>query len=567
METLDAATRLTALERMAGEHFDVLVIGGGITGAGVALDATARGYRVALVEKADFASGTSSKSTKLLHGGIRYLPQFDFALVREALIERGLLIQNAPFLAAPLAFLLPLYDDAKRPVGIPIMPPKGIGLGPLLDIGLWMYDLMAGRRNVKRHKRISAAEALRLAPTLRGAGLKEAFLYYDAQTNDSRLTMTVLKTAAQLGAVIANYAEVTGFTRTDGRLSGAEVRDLTTGRQVTVAARHVVNAAGVFAEEVTALTGDESKVSVAPSKGVHLVVPRERVRLGDTAVVLPETDDNRILFVIPWESRAVIGTTDTGTGDLDHPRAQPDDVEYLMRHVNRYMDVNLTTDDILNTYAGYRPLVKSRGNHTSDLSRTHVVVEESNGMVTIVGGKLTTYRRMAQDTVDVIARRDSLPRNHPTQRLPLTGAIDWRHTQSTIEARARGFELSDDTIQHLCFDFGGNALAILDLIEQDQTLRQRLVANLPYVRAEVVYISRQEMAITLDDVLSRRTRLSLEDRDRATDVAEEVARLMGTAQGWSTEQIRAAVEQYIAQSRQQALPQTTSRLVAMPPPA
>ena len=567
METFDAATRLANLERMAREQFDVLVVGGGITGAGVALDAAARGYRVALVEKADFASGTSSKSTKLLHGGIRYLPQFDFALVHEALVERGLLIQNAPFLAEPLAFLLPLYEDARRPVGIPIVPPNGIGLGPLLDIGLWMYDLMAGRRSVKRHKRISAQEAVRLAPTLRSAGLKEAFLYYDAQTNDTRLTMTVLKTAVQLGAVIANYAEVTGFTRSDGKLGGAVVRDMTNARQFTVAARHIINAAGVFAQEVMALSGDESKVSVEPSKGVHLVVPRERVRIGDTAVVLPETDDNRILFVIPWEGRAVIGTTDTGGGNLDRPQAQLDDVQYLLRHVNRYMDVNLTADDILNTYAGYRPLVKSRGGRTSDLSRTHVVVEEGNGMVTIVGGKLTTYRRMAQDTMDVIARRDSLPRNHPTQRLPLSGAIDWRRVRSQVEARARRVGLSDDIIQHLCFDFGGQALAIIDLIEQDATLGQRLVPDLQYVRAEIVYICRNEMAITLDDVLSRRTRLSLEDRDRGAGIAEDVARVMGAALGWSAEQTHAAAEQYIAESRQQLLPETSNRLVAAPPQA
>lgn len=551
MEPLDASVRLANLERMATTPFDVLVIGGGITGAGVALDAAARGYSVALVEKSDFASATSSKSTKLLHGGIRYLPQFDFALVHEALVERGLLIQNAPFLAEPLAFVLPLYEDARRPVGIPIKPPGGRGLGMVLGAGLWMYDLMAGRRGIARHKRISAHEALRLAPALRPDGLKEAFIYYDAQTNDTRLTITVLETAVQHGAIIANYAEVTGFEHSGGSLTGAHVRDVRSGQSITVSARHIVNATGVFAQQVTALTGQESKVAIEPSKGVHLVVPRERVSLGESAVVLPETDDGRILFVIPWESRAVIGTTDTGIGELDHPEAQAADIDYLLRHVNRYLNVDLTGDDVLSTYAGYRPLVKSRGNRTANLSRTHVVVQEDSGMVTIVGGKLTTYRRMAQDTVDVLARRDHLPSFHPTQRLPLSGAIGWKSAKTRLEDRAHRLRLSEAAIHHLAFDYGTHAEIILDLIEGDAALGQPIIADLPYVRAEIPYVCRYEMALTLDDVLARRTRITLLDRDRGASAAPEVARAMAGALGWTDAEVVAAVDTYRSQVQRQ----------------
>ena len=546
MEPLAATARTAYVERLARERFDVLVIGGGITGAGVALDAAARGYRVALIEKVDFASGTSSKSTKLAHGGIRYLPQFDLAMVHEALVERGLMVRHAPFLVRPQPFILPVYEHMRWPSGLPVRPPTDFGLGFVLDIGLWMYDLMAGRLNIGRHKSISAKETLRRAPRLRSTGLKKAFLYYDAQTNDAQLTVTVLRTAAQFGAVVTNYTEVTGFTRAQGKLNGAVVRDVLTNQGCSVSARHIINAAGVFAEHVAALTGDESKATIEPSKGIHLVVARERLQITDTAVVLPETEDGRILYVIPWSARAVIGTTDTGSGDLDDPQASPEDIAYLLKHVNDYLEVNLTHDDILSVYAGYRPLVKSRGARAADLSRTHVVLQENNGMVTIVGGKLTTYRRMAQDTVDVIAKRDGMPISHPTQKLLLAGAIGWRDAKREIEARGRQLGLAPEIVEHLACNFGSNASAVLDLIDEDESLRERLVPDLPYLRAEVVYACRAEMAMTLEDVLARRTRIILEDAERGAGVAPEVAAMMARELGWSSDQTRAQVEQYRA---------------------
>jgi glycerol-3-phosphate dehydrogenase len=546
MEPLAATVRTVYLERLGQEQFDVLVIGGGITGAGVALDAAARGYRVALVEKADFASGTSSKSTKLAHGGIRYLPQFDFAMIQEGVIERGLMVRHAPFLVRPLPFIIPVYEHMPWPSSLPVRPPTDFGLVLVLDIGLWMYDLMAGWLNIGRHKRISAGETLRRVPKLRRTGLKKALLYYDAQTNDAQLTVTVLRTAAQFGAVVTNYTQVIGFTRANGKLNGAVVCDKLTGQEVTVLARHIINATGVFAEQVAALTGDEPKATVEPSKGIHLVVARERLCISDTAVVLPETEDGRILYIIPWSARAIIGTTDTGTGDLDDPQASPADIAYLLKHVNKYLEADLTDDDILSVYAGYRPLVKSRGARAAELSRTHVVLQEINGMVTIVGGKLTTYRRMAQDTVDVLAKRDGMPISHPTQKLLLNGAIGWRNAKREIEARGQQLGLAPDVVEHLVFTFGSNANTVLDLVNEDKSLRERLIPDLPYLHAEVVYACRAEMAMTLEDVLARRTRIILEDGTRGMGIAPAVAALMARELGWSNDESHSQVEQYRA---------------------
>ncbi|TMD47042.1 MAG: glycerol-3-phosphate dehydrogenase/oxidase [Chloroflexi bacterium] len=529
MQPLSSSARMHSLSLMGSEQFDVLVIGGGVTGAGVALDAVARGYKVALVEKADFASGTSSKSTKLVHGGIRYLPNFDFALVREALVERGLLLQNAPFLVKPVGFVLPIYKGDRHPVGMPFTTPWGIGLGFVLNIGLWLYDGLAGRRNYKRHRHLSRKEVMKLAPGLVTENLKEGLIYYDGQTNDTRLTMAILRTASQYGATIANYAGVTSFVSEKGKVTGAHVRDYLGDQEIVVRARHIVNATGIFSEQVEALTDAGSQVQVEPSKGVHLVFSREDVKLGNDAVVLPETDDKRILFLVPWESRAVFGTTDTGSGDLDH-------------------------DDIISVYAGYRPLLRSRSSEhaTAKLSRTHAVLQNPSGLVTIVGGKLTTYRRMAQDTVDVLSRRDgSSSPPHPTQNLPLFGSAGWPAVQRDLETKGAELGLSSQTIAHLGESYGSLAGELLSLIEEDKSLGKRLIEDLPYIYAEVVYACRHEMAMTLDDVLARRTRILLEDRDRGAGIVDEVAALMARELGWSPEQQKAMSDAYRAELQQQ----------------
>ena len=564
MQPLSSSVRTHNLSLLESEQFDVLVIGGGVTGAGVALDAVARGYKVALVEKIDFASGTSSKSTKLVHGGIRYLPNFDFALVHEALVERGTLLRNAPYLVQPVGFILPLYEGDRHPVGLPFSTPGGIGLGLIMDIGLWMYDFMAGMfagsRGVKRHRRLSRNKVMELAPALVTEGLKEGFIYYDAQTNDARLTLALIRTAAQFGADIANYAEVTSFVTENGKVTGAHVRDQLGNQDITVRARHIVNATGVFSEQIEALAGYEPQVQVNPSKGVHLVFSCEDVKLGNDAIVLPETDDKRILFLVPWESRAIFGTTDTGSGDLDHPTATQEDISYLLNHLKRYLSVQLTEENIISVYAGYRPLLSSRGGHsTAKLSRTHAVLQSPSGLVTIVGGKLTTYRRMAQDTVDVLSRRDGSTPIHPTQNLPLQGSAAWLARQRDVEVKGLALGLSPQTINHLRH-YGSEALGLLKLIEDDAELGRRLIDDLPYIRAEVIYACRHEMAMTPYDVLARRTSIMLEDRQRGLGALDDVVSLMANEHNWSPEQqqlmgdtFRSVVQQQLAVEQERVM--------------
>jgi glycerol-3-phosphate dehydrogenase len=543
---LTSVQRKKNLSLLDSEIFDVLVIGGGVTGAGVALDAVARGYRVALVEKADFASGTSSKSTKLIHGGIRYHPNFDFALVHEALIERGLLLRNAPFLVHPLAFVLPVYNGERHPIGLPFILPGGIGLNTLLDCGLWLYDGMAGRNNIGHHRRLKREEVLQCVPGLLPNGLKEGFLYYDAQTNDARLTISLLYTAANYGAIIVNYTEVTSFLTKQGLVEGACIYDHIGEQDFSVHARHIVNATGIFSEQVEALAAREPQVQIEPSKGVHLVFAREDLPIGNSAVVLPESDDKRILFIVPWQSRVIFGTTDTGTGDLDHPVATNDDIAYLLNHLNRYLTRPLTQEHIVSTYAGYRPLLKSCSTRHSNmqLSRTHAVLESSTKLVSIVGGKLTTYRRMAQDMVDILSKRDGSKLVHPTHNLPLHGSIGWHMQKQVLERDAEALGLAPDIIAQLGQSYGTEMRNILDLVACDASLAARLINDLPYIKAQVIQACRYEMALTPHDVLARRTAITLEDRRRGLDIVDDITELMAKEMGWTQQEQQLQAETY-----------------------
>ena len=512
--------RAAALERLGRESYDVLVIGGGITGAGVALDSAARGLRTALVERNDFASGTSSKSSKLVHGGLRYLQQKEYVLVYENLAERQRLLDNAPHLVHPLPFLIPLFGK------------EGVvnkTVAKAYATALWLYDLTGGLRIGKRHKRLTRAEALAHLPTLRADRLVAAFLYWDARTDDARLTLEVLRTAAlDYGAVVANYAPVTEILHEDDVVTGARLADGT-----TVRAAVVVNAAGVWADDVRALDEGTHPNSIRPAKGIHLTVPASKLPT-DIAAVIPVPQDRRSIFVVPWGDQTYIGTTDTDyEGPIDDPQCTPEDVAYLLGAINTFVSEPLTVDDVTGTWAGLRPLVKdARSERTADLSRRHKVAVSDRGMVSITGGKLTTYRKMAADGVDVVVcRLGKGTRRSPTRKLAIRGA-----------AGAGGVTGAEQPLlDHLVGRYGGEATAILDLLRVEPDLARPLVAGLPYLRAEAVYAVRHEMARTLADVLSRRTRALLRARDATADAADEVARLIAPDLGWGEEQIAAEV--------------------------
>ncbi len=531
-----APPREQALEALAS-GVDVLVVGGGITGAGVALDAASRGYRVGLVERRDFACGTSSRSTRLIHGGLRYLPQGHLGLVREALRERQLLFRLAPHLVRPLAFVVPLYRGTRSPLGMRLpawlRPFAKFGV----RAGLVAYDLFSRDPNL-RHRALSVPEVAERVPDLRTDGLVAAFLYWDGQTDDVRLTHAVLATARTLGAWTVNYAEVVGFERTSGRIRAVGVLDRLTGRTWEVPARWVVNATGIWAERVASLA-KEAPVHIQHSKGAHLVLRPDAVR-ASVAVVVPETDDGRLAFLIPWGGRYVLGTTDEPYGaDLDAPPVAPEDAAYLLDHANRYLRVPVGPEHVTAVYAGIRPLVSRSAGSTAALSRDHVVVASPSGLVTVTGGKLTTFRRMAQDTVDLLARQEGRWRPCRTHRLPLVGS----EVQEAAD-RLQGSALEPDQREHLLRTYGGLAVEVVRLVEEEPALGVRLVPGLPHVAAEVAYACRAEYARSLVDCLYLRTRLAVLDTAAADRAAPAVAELMARELGWSPAERESQLQEY-----------------------
>ncbi len=519
--------RAAALRRLADDPFDVLVVGGGITGAGTALDAASRGLRTALVERDDFASGTSSKSSKLVHGGLRYLQQGDVRLVYEALLERQRLRHNAPHLVRVLPFLIPLLSKDG------LINPK---VARALGWAMWMYDLTGGARIGKIHKRIKTEAALAHMPTLPRERMAGAYLYYDAQTDDARLTLTIARTAAlDAGAAIANGVRLVGIAKDDaGRVRSATVE--ADGERFDVRTSSIVNATGVWADEIRAVDEGVNPSSIRPAKGIHITVPWAKIQ-NDIAVVIPVPKDKRSVFVVPWGDLTYVGTTDTDyDGPVDDPQCTREDVDYLLRAINFSLATKIDERDIVGTWAGLRPLVRDESNaRTADLSRRHRVSPSPSGVVTVTGGKLTTYREMAADTVDavleVVGDDVAARRRSTTRRLRLRGAEGYE------QARAIGTALA----LHLADRFGGEARVILAMIERDPALARPLVAGLPYVRAEAVYAARYEMARSVDDVLSRRTRSRLLARDASGAAADDVAALIGADLGWSDdEQVRQA---------------------------
>ncbi len=536
--------RAGSLRSLEADQFDVLVIGGGITGVGVALDAASRGLRTALVERDDFASGTSSKSSKMVHGGLRYLQQGEVRMVYEALRERRRLRRNAPHLVQVLPFM------------IPILTKDGVvsrKIARALGSAMWMYDLTGGWRIGKLHKRLRKNAAFAHLPTMTKDRLASAYLYYDAGVDDARLCITVARTAAARGAVVANRCTVVEIvTGHSDRVSGVVVE--ADGRRFTVHATTVVNATGVWADDVRALDEGTHPDSIRPAKGVHVTIPWSKVR-NDIAVIIPVPKDRRSLFIVPWGplpdgtfQYAYVGTTDTDyEGSLTDPQCTKDDVDYVLRALNASINTDITEADITGVWAGLRPLVKREtSGRTADLSRRHQVTVSDHGVVTVTGGKLTTYREMAADTVDEVMLLLGRSARCRTKRLGLLGSKGYRGQPFGSPGA------------HLAQRFGSMATAIHDLVAADSSLAEPLVAGLPYLRAEAVYAARYEMANTLDDVLSRRTRARLFDRAAAVAAAQSVATLLADELGWDQTETARQVTQFEDACRAEQLATTVS---------
>ncbi len=537
-----AFDRAAALRRLADEPLDVLVVGGGITGAGVAVDAAARGLRTGLVERHDFASGTSSKSSKLVHGGLRYLQQREFRLVYEALAERQRLRHTAPHLVRLLPFLIPVFGKGG------VINPK---LAKALNSALWMYDLTGGARIGKLHEQISADEAVAHMPTLRRDRVVSGFIYHDAQTDDARLTLALARTAADLGAAVANWTALVGLEKgPDGAVTGATIQpgrgpDEPDGPPITVRASVVVNAGGVWSDAVAALDLGHDPATIRPAKGIHITVPWDKVR-NDIAAVVPVPKDRRSVFVVPQGDRTYIGTTDTDyDGPVDEPTCTAEDVRYLLDAMNASLTEPLSEADVVGTWAGLRPLVSGastaeKTTKTKDLSRRHKVARSASGVISVTGGKLTTYRKMAADTVDAAVEVLGRGGRSRTRRLRLHGAEG--HAELLEAGAAARLGVEADELARLAGRYGGDARAVAAMIAGDPALGMPLVDTLPFTRAEALYAARYEMVGSLDDLLSRRIPARWQARDATADAAEDAAGLVAGDLGWDEARISAEVE-------------------------
>ncbi|GBQ02200.1 FAD-dependent oxidoreductase [Streptomyces spongiicola] len=528
------AQRAEALAAMAERELDVLVVGGGVVGAGTALDAVTRGLSTAIVEARDWASGTSSRSSKLIHGGLRYLEMLDFALVREALKERGLLLERiAPHLVKPVPFLYPLRHRGWERV--------------YAGAGVALYDAMSVSsghgRGLPVHRHLTRGQALRAAPCLRKDALVGALQYYDAQMDDARYVANLVRTAAAYGALAAGRAPVLGFLREGERVVGARVRDVETGEEYEIRAKQVVNATGVWTDDTQAMIGERGQFHVRASKGIHLVVPKDRIHSATGLILRTEKS---VLFVIPWGRHWIVGTTDT-EWDLDkaHPAASSADIDYLLAQVNSVLAVPLTRDDVEGVYAGLRPLLAGESEATSKLSREHTVAHPVPGLVVVAGGKYTTYRVMAKDAVDeAVHGLDRRVAECVTEDVPLLGAEGYRALWNARAGIAQRSGLHVARVEHLLNRYGSMTEELLELVTADPGLGRPLTGADDYLRAEVVYAASHEGARHLDDVLTRRTRISIETFDRGVRSARECAELMAPVLGWDKGQIEKEVEHY-----------------------
>lgn len=530
---LNPDQRSAAVKSLSSEHFDVLVIGGGVTGVGAALDAASRGLKVALVEASDLAAGTSSRSSKLIHGGLRYLEQYDFKLVRESLHERELMVSSlAPHLVKPLAFLYPLHNKYFERTYV--------------GAGLTLYDALRGfQRTLPGHRHINQKNIAEIAPSLRPDLVKGAIKYFDAQVDDARHTMMIARTAARHGAVIVNGVRVESLIRQGKRVIGVKARDTSNSKMITIKADATVMCAGIWSDQLHQSFGLKAGYNVTMSKGVHIVLPKKAINSKEGVILKTAVS---VLFLIPWADKWIVGTTDTPyTGDCAKPLAERSDVDYILGEANKILKPKLKASDIIGVYAGLRPLVANKtDSDTTQLSREHTVDLSAPGFVSIAGGKYTTYRVMGKDVIDLaIAKSNRVIPESVTEKLPIVGADGYFALIQQIDHIARANGLSAATVEHLLNRYGSLISDLLELIAKNPQLAKPLTKDLPYLKAEIYYAASDEGARSVDDVLSRRTRLAFEAPNSAIDLANEVANIIAPILGWSIKQKKDSIKDYI----------------------
>jgi glycerol-3-phosphate dehydrogenase len=501
------------LERLnKAKDFDFIIIGGGATGLGCAVDAAARGFKTLLLEKHDFAKGTSSRSTKLVHGGVRYLAQGNIRLVREALIERGVLLQNAPHLCHTLTFVMPSYKWWDK---------------WFYGIGLWIYEYLSGDLSLGKTRLLSKKSTIKYLPDLKEHNLNGGVIYYDGQFDDSRLAINLAQTAIEKGAIVVNYLGVTDFIKDSGLIVGVKAKDEISGKEYEFKSEVVINATGVFADTLLQLAEGHSEKTIAPSQGIHLIVDKHFFK-GDAGMMLPKTDDGRVLFFIPWEGKVILGTTDTPIEEVsEEPLPLKEEIDFIIHHFNRYAVTNITYDDIKSVFVGLRPLAKVAGiKNTAVMPRDHVIKVLPSGLVHVTGGKWTTYRNMARHTINRAIRSTLLKFKHcRTRHLRIHG---WTETKN-------------DT--HLSI-YGSDALAISTLIQSKAGMEEKIHPSYPFTKAEIVWAIENEMALTVEDILARRIRLLILDAKAAIEAAPKVAAILAEQTGRDKEWEKGQVDQF-----------------------
>lgn len=531
--SLNVEQRAAAISALATEEFDILVIGGGVNGVGVALDAVTRGLKVALVESQDFAAGTSSRSSKLIHGGLRYLEQYDFKLVREALHERELMVSTqCPHLVKPVSFLYPLTEKVRERTYV--------------GAGLALYDALRGfKRALPSHKHLTGKTIANISPSLRQDIITGAIRYFDAQVDDARHTMMIARTAARHGAVMATGVRVDDLQRSGKKVVGVTATDLQSGKSLNISAKATIMCAGVWSDELHEKFDLTPGYSVAMSKGVHIVVPQSAINSKDGIILKTAVS---VLFLIPWGDKWIVGTTDTPyEGDRAKPLATQEDVQYILDQANRVLEPKLKSEDILGVFSGLRPLVANNSkSSTTKLSREHTVDRPVPGFVSLAGGKYTTYRVMAKDAVDLaVLDLRRIVSDSVTEKLPLIGADGYFALTQQVSAIAHENDLSEATVKHLLDRYGSLISEILEIVAADETMAERLIPDLPYIKAEILHAASHEGALSVEDVLLRRTRISFEAGDSGASVADEVAHIIGSVLHWNASDRKDSVQSFM----------------------